>query len=392
MREVLDVVIEALERGERLALITAVRTVGSTPRHTAARLAVFASGESLGSIGGGTMEHQAIADARAVLNENTPRLVEYNLVGRGDGNLGLCGGTQEVFIDIVKPESQATTQLRAVRAALAQGEPAVVATIVRAEGAHLTPGTRQVIRWSGEAMGALGDARLDRAVVEQARRVMAEHYPQRLGFDPITGTSKRLMSTRRAAVEVFLDLYEPRPRLVIIGAGHIGAALAKQGRFLGWQVEVVDDRPDFLTPQRFPDADTTRLVAYDPETERLGPLDVAITPATAIVVATWGWDEPALRQLAGAPAFYVGLVASLRKATLILEALRGEGIDPAWLNGIRVPVGLDVGAESPEEIALSIMAEILTVARGTSGRPLREVRGERIASGQQCLTSLQIPV
>lgn len=380
MQQVLNAVIKALERGERLALITAVRSIGSTPRHSAARLAVFADGESVGTIGGGTMERQAVADARAALTENKPRLVEYNLIGRGEENLGLCGGTQEVFIDILGPQSRAAMELRAIRAALASGEPVVLATVIRAEDANLALGARQVVRWSGDAVGSLGDARLDQGVVDQARRVMAEHYPQRLAFEAGTGAVKRLMSTRRSAVEVFLDLYEPRPRLVIIGAGHIGMALAKQGRLLDWQVEIVDDRPEFLAPQRLPDADVTCLVAYDPKAERLGPLNVSFTPGTAVVVATWGWDEPVLRRLAGAPAFYVGLVASLRKAAVIFEALRGEGIDPAWLNSVRVPVGLDVGAESPAEIALAIMAEIVTVARGKSGRPLREVRGERVAS------------
>ncbi len=380
MQEILNAMIDALERGERLALITAVRSVGSTPRHSAARLVVFADGKTLGTIGGGSMEHQAVADARAALIENKPRLVEYNLIGRGEENLGLCGGTQEVFIDIAEPQGRIATELRAIRAALANGEPVVQATVVRAEEARLVPGARQVVGWSGNVLGSLGDARLDQQVVEQARHVMTEHYPQRLAFDPETGTVKRLMSTRRAAVEVFLDLHEPRPRLVIIGAGHIGVALAKQGRLLGWQVEVVDDRPDYIAPQHIPDADATHLVAYDPKTEQLGPLNVQMTPGTAVVVATWGWDEPALRRLAGAPVFYVGLVASLRKATIIFEALRDEGIDSTWLNNVRVPVGLDVGAESPEEIALAIMGEILTVARGKSGRPLREVRGGRVAS------------
>ncbi len=374
MQQILDRVIEALERGERVALLTAVRTVGSTPRHHAARLAVFANHEHLGTIGGGTLELQAIADARAALTANRSRLIEYSLNGSGPGDLGLCGGTQEVLIDILEG-NPATTQLRAVRAALEKGEPVVVADIVRGQGTELTPGTHQVIHFSGDTVGFLGNAQLEKAVVAAARQVMVERYPRRLGFDSVTGVVKRLMPTRRAPVEVFLDLYEPAPRVVIFGAGHIGVALAKQARLVGWQVEVVDDRPDYISSQNFPDANL-HLVAYDRETEQLGPLNVLIAPGTAVVVATWGWDQPALRQLAGAPAFYVGLVASMRKAAVIFGALREQGVDTAWLNSVRVPVGLDIGAERPEEIALAIMAEILAAARGKSGRPLREIRGE----------------
>lgn len=380
MPELTDSIITALEQNQPVALITSVRTVGSTPRHNAARLAVFPHGETAGSIGGGTMELQAVADARDALGEHKPRLVEYNLNGRGEGNLGLCGGTQGVFIDLLEPPSEAATQWRAIRAALAGGEPAVLAVILRAEGTDLTPGTRQVIRWSGDVLGSLGDRRMEQAVAEQARRVMVEHYPQRLGFDPVTGAVRRLVSTRQAAVEIFLDLYEPRPRLVIIGAGHIGVALARQAKFLGWHVAMVDDRPDYITGEHLPDADGRCLVAYDATREELGPLKVEITPGTAVAVATWGWDLPALRRLAGTPAFYTGLVASRRKAAVIFQLLREEGIDATWLDGVRVPIGLDVGAESPEEIALAIMAEILATARGKSGRPLCELHREQAAS------------
>lgn len=375
MPDVLDAVIEAAARGERVALVTTVRSVGSTPRHSAARLAILESGTTVGTIGGGTMELQAVADARAALAENKPRLVEYNLVGRGEGNVGLCGGTQEVFIDIV--DREALRSFSAIRRSLDSGEPSVLATVIRSDNADLAPGTHWLVNMHGKS-GSLGEMPI--ALADEARRVIAEHYPQRLGLDPATGAVKRLASTRRAAVEVYLDLNDPRPRLLIIGAGHIGAALAKQAKILHWQVDVIDDRPDFLTPENLPDPDATHLVAYNPETEQLAPMNAPVTAGTAIVVATWGWDEPALRQLAGAPAFYIGLVASLRKAAVIFEQLRAEGIDPNWLNSVRVPVGLDVGAESPQEIALAIMAEILAASRGKSGRPLREVRGDRLAA------------
>lgn len=373
MRDLLDAVLQALECGERVALITTVRSVGSTPRHNAAHLVVFPDGNTLGSIGGGTMELQAVADARTALAQNKPLLVEYSLTGRGEGNLGLCGGTQEVFIDVL--DRAALGPFRAIRRALDEGEPAVLAVVVRSDSPTLARGTRQLVRLQGESEppGASWQQ-----VVDAARDAMAAHYPSRIGFDPQTGASHRLLSTRRAPVEVFLDLYDPRPRLLILGAGHIGVALARQARFLNWQVDVIDDRADFLTSQNLPDTDSVYLAGYDPGTEQLAPLSVSVTAGTAVVVATWGWDEPALRQLAGVPAFYVGLVASLRKATVILEQLRTEGVDPDWLNRVRVPVGLDLGAESPEEIALAIMAEILATARGKTGLPLQEVRGSRI--------------
>jgi len=392
MDQVLDKMIHALERGEPVAHLTTVRAVGSTPRHSAARLAVFADRE-LGSIGGGTLERQAIADARVALRERHPTLTEYNLTGRGTDKQGMCGGTQEVFIDLLTPCAATLAQLRAIQAALNLGEPIVLAKTIRAENSPLAIGAHTIVDAAGNSLGSLGDARLDQAIASEARCVMNEHYPQRVSFDATTGAITRLLSTRRADVEIYLDLYEPQARLVIIGAGHIGQALTQVAKFLHWRVEVVDDRADFLTPAHLPNVDATHLVAYDAQTEQLASLEVEVTPNTAIVVATWGWDEPALRALAHTPVFYLGLVASLRKAALIFDALRNEGIDADWLNHIRVPVGLDLGAETPEEIALAIMAEILATRRGKSGRPLHEINQERLALLKpHPPTALPIPV
>ncbi|MCW5854375.1 MAG: XdhC family protein, partial [Anaerolineae bacterium] len=358
-----------------------VRSVGSTPRHSAATLVVFPDGSAVGSIGGGAMEWQAVADAQAALAEGRPRLVEYNLIGRVEGNLGLCGGTQEAFIDLWRLDAAHTVAslLGTVQTALGEGEPSILATVIRAdEESGVSIGRSCVIRRSGAVQGSLGQPGLDRAVVDAASSAFAEGYPSRLAYDPPTGTVKRLMSTRRAPIEIFLQVIDPRPRLLIIGAGHIGAALARLGKFLGWWVGVVDDRPGFLTSDRLPGVDLVYQADYQPDSEVLAPMEVVVTPGTAVVVTTWGWDEPALRWLAGSAPTYIGLVSSLRKAALIFQQLRDEGVDPAWLDQVRVPVGLDLGAESPEEIALAIMAEALAVSRRKSGRPLREVRGERV--------------
>ncbi len=381
MRDILEAVLEGLARGETLARVTLVRAVGSTPRHSAATLVVFPDGNAVGSIGGGTMEWQAMADAQAALAEGQPRLVEYNLIGRVEGNVGLCGGTQEAFIDLWRPDAagMVASLLGAVQAALGKGEPSILATVIRAEGgSDLAVGSNLVVRRGGETQGGLGTPELDRAVVAAASGAFADGYPTRLAYDPTTGATRRLMATRRAPIEVFLQVVDPRPRLLVVGAGHIGAALARLGKFLGWWVGVVDDRPSFLTPDHLPGVDLVYEAEYQPDSEVLTPPAVEVTPGTAVVVTTWGWDEPALRWLAGSDPTYIGLVSSLRKAALIFQQLREEGVDPAWLDRVRVPVGLDLGAESPEEIALAIMAEALAVSRRKSGRPLCEVRGERV--------------
>ncbi len=378
MDEVVIAARDALARGERVALVTLIRSFGSTPRHKAARLVVWSDGRFRGSIGGGTMELQAIADARDALAQGKPRLAEYNLNGREAGNVGLCGGTQQVFIDLLSATADGSdaAQLSAIVESLQRGEPAVQATVIQADQENkLRIGAKIVVTPSSVA-GSLSDPRLDRLVANESKQALADRYARRIAVGLSTYTVQPLSATRRAPVEISFDLFEPQRRLMIIGAGHIGAALAKIGKYLGWWVSVIDDRPDFAAHQHVPDADEIQLVDYEPTSERLAPMNLHVTPDTAIVVATWGWDEPALEQLAGAPASYVGLVASARKAVMIFDALRSRGIAPGWLDSVRVPVGLDLGAETPQEIALAIMAEILAVSRRKSGMPLREVRGK----------------
>lgn len=378
MDELLIAARDALTRGERLALVTLIRSFGSTPRHKSARLVVWSDGRFLGSIGGGTMELQAIADAREALAEGKPRLEEYNLNGRGEGNVGLCGGTQQVFIDLLSTTADGSdvAHLSAIVDSLQRGEPAVLATVIQTDAqSNSRAGAKLVVKSATDHSGSLGDPRLEQQVIAEAAKVLGDRQARRIGADPSANAVHPLSATRRAPVEIFLDLFEPQPRLMIIGAGHIGAALAKIAKYLGWWVSVIDDRPDFATRRHVPDADEIRLVGYEPTSERLAPMNLLVTPDTAVVVATWGWDEPALLQLAGAPAFYIGLVASARKALVIFDALRARGADSDWLDGVRVPVGLDLGAETPEEIALAIMAEVLAVSRRKSGMPLHLVRG-----------------
>ena len=272
--DVLQAAVAALQSGQRAALLTVVRTIGSAPRHSGAKMLVQADGSLVGTIGGGTVEERAVADAVQALSDGGSVLKTYNISGQGDDNLGLCGGAADVSIEVLAPA----------------------------------------------------------------------------------------------------------PRLVIIGAGHIGQALATLADIVGIDVDVFDDRPDWATAERFPTAKGLHIVAYDRHTEALAPLPVQIAASTAVVVATWGWDAPALRQILPTPAFYIGLVGSRRKLKLMAELLTAGGFDRQQIERIHAPAGLDLGGEAPGEIALSIMAEIQTVRYSASAQPLVSVRRPASAS------------
>jgi xanthine dehydrogenase accessory factor len=231
----------------------------------------------------------------------------------------------------------------------------------------------------GRIVGTVGGATLEERVIEDARESLASGRGRLGKYIFSSEGDPESIGLCGGEVEVHVEVLEPDPEMLIIGAGHVAQPVAAIGHLIGMHVTVVDDRPAFATRERFPQADVVAVVPYDAATEKLDPLPATIGQATYIVVATWGWDEPALAQVLAAdpPPAYVGLVASPTKARAIFEQLAQRGLPQARLDLVRAPIGLDLGAETPEEIALAIVAEILAVRRKASGRPLFEARKPR---------------
>jgi xanthine dehydrogenase accessory factor len=260
---------------------------------------------------------------------------------------------------------------RASAQALQRGESAALAIVIQAD-ARWSVGAKMLVRADGSTLGNLGDARLDQIILPIAQRAI------KIGHGPRVTLKERDGALTEASPFEAVEVLLPSPTLLLIGAGHIGEALVRLARMMQWRVVVVDDRKDFLLPVRMPDADERIFVQYDPATETLEPMPLTITPSTFIVVATWGWDEPALKQIANSPAAFIGLVASSRKAIFIFRELIKNGISAEALARVHVPVGLDLGGEAPGEIALAIMAEILMVFRGGTAKSLTESKGSVI--------------
>jgi len=377
MKDVFQALLEALKAGETVALLTVVRASGSTPRHLPSNMLVRADGSCVGSIGGGTLELQAIQNVRAAIAEGRPRLADYNLTGKEPGNVGLCGGTEQVFIDVIRGQGVARGIFEAVVNALEAGESIALATVVQADAAPRL-GAKMLVRGDGSTLGSLGDARLTSSVRQVAPEAITAGASRRIAYVERDGCLAEAAPGEQGSVDLFIEVMRPNPTLLLIGAGHIGEALMRMAKMLAWRVVVVDDRPDFITPLRLPEADERILVPYDPQTERLDQMLVRVTPSTYIVIATWGWDEPALRQVVNSSAAYIGLVASPRKAIVIFRDLLREGFSADALARVRVPTGLDLGAETPAEIALSIMAEMLMVQRRATAMPLMQFKGSAV--------------
>jgi xanthine dehydrogenase accessory factor len=221
----------------------------------------------------------------------------------------------------------------------------------------------------GRIQGTVGGATLEERVIEDALEGLESRKSQLNTYVFSTTDDPASVGLCGGEVEVHIEVIEPQATLYILGAGHVAMPLAVIGKEIGMRVVVVDDRDAYATEERFPGVDELQVVAYDEGQEVLAPLPVPLSPPCYVVVATWGWDEPALMQILQNKPIpeYVGLVASPTKARVIEERLKEAGLPEDIVSQVRAPIGLDLGAETPGEIALAIAAEILKERRRASG-------------------------
>ena len=251
------------------------------------------------------------------------------------------------------------------REALDGGEPMASVTVIEwrpaADGTAPPVAGARLAVWAGRTRGTLGDPRLDARAAQLAREALAG--PGRV--------SSHEVETEAGVCVLYVEPHRPPPDLVIVGAGHIARPLCTVGALLGFRVTVLDDRPEFATRERFPEAAEVRRADFaDPFR------GVDIGPQTYLVLVTRGhkYDYEALIDVLRRPVLpaYVGMVGSRRRTRAALEQVVRDGIDPDRIAAIRAPIGLDVHAETPGEIAIAIAAELVLVRRGGTGRPLRE--------------------
>ncbi len=360
MRDILTEISAWWQAGETFGLATVVRTFRSAPRDPGAALAVSAAGDVVGSVSGGCVEGAVYEVAREVCDTGKPVLQTYGVSDDDAFAVGLtCGGILDVFVEPVDRSS--FPELGDIAAAVGTGEPVAVATVVAGPGSL---GARRVI-WPADASGSLGLTRLDDAVDDDTRGMLAQgltgmrHYGAR--------------GERRAdELSVFVHSFAPPPRMVVFGAIDFAAAVASIGKYLGYHVTVCDARPVFATPARFPDADEVVVDWPHRFLQRM-----AVDERTVICVLTHDpkFDVPVLEVALRTPAAYVGAMGSRRTHEDRLERLRAVGLTEAELARLRSPIGLDLGARTPEETAVSVAAELIQLRWGGSGQALTSTDG-----------------
>ncbi len=362
MRDILDPITKWWESDETFGLATVVQTFSSAPREPGAAMAVSADGEVVGSVSGGCVEGAVYELATEVRATGQPVLRRYGISDDDAFAVGLtCGGIIDIFVEPASRERFA--ELREVGEAVRQGFPVAVATVIEGPG---DIGARRVI-WEGErATGTLGAGdRLDQAVDDDARGMLAQGLTgvRRYGPDG---------ERRRDELAIFVQSFAPPPRMLVFGAIDFAAAVARAGKFLGYRVTVCDARPVFATASRFPDAD--EVITDWPHRYLSG---TSTDQRTVICVLTHDpkFDVPLLEVALRQPAAYIGAMGSRRTHEDRLARLREAGLTEAELARLRSPIGLDLGARTPEETAIAIAAELIQLRWGGSGRPLTATTG-----------------
>lgn len=366
--EILDAVGRASADGEPVALATIIDVRGSTYRREGARLLVCGSGRLVGNISGGCLEGDVATAAREVMETGSPKVLLYDLTADDDAVWGLglgCNGAIEVFVEATRADD---TLWDAVRSALEGAEAVAVATAVRGAG-PVRAGCRMVVWPDGRRLGTLskpGAPILRSADDEAAALAQASLANLRSGI--------HLVSTPQGAARVFVEVMRPPLKLLVCGAGHDAIPVVRFGSLLGWRVLVLDRREALLSRERFPTA-TGFVHAEFRDAGTAAPVD----RHTFVLVMTHNYlhDRDLLRAFLPTGATYVGMLGPRARTERILRELREAGVKVSEEREAHVfgPVGLDIGSETPDEIAISVIGEILAIARGRQGGFLRSRHG-----------------
>jgi xanthine dehydrogenase accessory factor len=338
MKEVINDINRWLDEKQPVALATVVQTWGSAPRKVGAKMALTPNGAISGSVSGGCVEGAVFEAGTAVLQANQPQLLHFGVADETAWDVGLaCGGTIEVFVE---PLDTAVTQF--IHTLIQNDQAGAAITVIRGPEGSL--GRKLAVSRAGERLGTLGDNGLDaQAIVAEAKAV----HPQRVQLSD--------------EIEVFIDTVRPGPTLIMVGGVHIAIALTSYAKTLGYHTLVIDPRRAFSSNERFPHVD--QLIQAWPDKAFA---EVKITAETAVALLTHDpkIDDPALKIILKANPFYIGALGSKKTHARRVERLRGEGFSDAEIGQIHGPIGLDIGAQTAEEIALSIMAEIVQARNG----------------------------
>ncbi len=361
MKELFHSLNKALQQGQRVTLATVVSRKGSLPMSKQARMIVFQDGSSLGTVGGGLLEADVMREALHMLEaQKAPQILSFRLNAEHAEADGLvCGGTAEILLEPFSSEMDVTV-LQKTEQTYSASKAAIVVTLLPSDqdAVTLEKPRKLLISEDGMAAGTLGHEVLDARAIELVRPRVGQTCLETVDL-PLSSEEGRMIGVERA--RVFLESILSAPTAYIFGGGHVSLSLSKVLPFIGFEYVVIDDRPEFVTVERFPTAKSVLCHNFD---NVFDSLDVS-AHASYLIIVTRGHssDFVVLEQALRRPAKYIGMIGSRRKVRLLLDGLQQQGVPVERLGQVHAPIGLEIHADTPEEIAISIAAELIKVRR-----------------------------
>lgn len=368
MESIYNKLADFVRTDQTVAVATIIDVRGSVPREVGAKMIIHPLGQHVGTVGGGCGEADVIRAGIGVIQSGEPTVVRVDLTEDVSmQSMGVCGGILDVFVEQVRPASLSGAvppleRIEALRTSVLAREPVALATVVSGSQA----GREAVIWLDRPPLGELGLAALEQQVISDAREVLRERQHRLLRYRGEMPESE---------VRVFVEVQRRAPELLIVGAGHIAVPLAQMASICDFSVTVLDDRPRFANAERFPSA---RRVIAAPMRETVRDLPLDQDSYVVLVTRGHSHDVECLLEVLDRPIAYIGMIGSQRRVDAVFELLAEEmGIDPVKFDRVYAPIGVDIGAITPAEIAVCIIAEIISVFRGGTVPSLSDRRRQR---------------
>jgi xanthine dehydrogenase accessory factor len=354
MKEIYPKIVELFEMNRFSVLATIISLSGSAPRGVGTKFLILEDGSFVGTIGGGLLENAVIEESKKVFASRLPEFFSYSLKGTdiSDSEM-LCGSDMELFLEPVSPDNLNHLHIfKEITDIIRRGGSGVLATVVDAEHWYAGQIPKMFLKSDGERIGSLlGIQEIEESIMDRMDQLLDEKQPVKI----------ICRDEEENRLNIFLEPVISDPILYIFGGGHVSGQVVPLANRVGFKVVVIDDRPEFSMPETFPEAEEVYSYPFDSVMDRF-----PINESSYIVIITRGHshDKEVLAQALKTPAVYIGMIGSRRKISIIYNKLLEEGFTKDQLDQVHSPIGIDIGAETPEEIAVSIVAELIKVRAG----------------------------
>lgn len=368
MKEIFNEVLRAAQDSSDACLATVVATEGTAPRKEGSKMLVIGGKTLKGTVTiGGCVDSQVIEASEEVARSGSPQLLRMQLGEEDALEIGLtCAGALWVLVEPVRMNPEISARIKSL---LEKGTPFALLTVTRSSLPSVRPSSKAIVTPDGEASGSLGDETLNHVALMMAKDLFSKGTSRSANWD---AEFKPVEGSKHAAVEVFIDVIGYSPNLFIFGAGQVAVPVSRLASEAGFRVHIIDTRPIFANRERFPTTSEI-LVGFPGEIARgceFNQFSFALLLAHAAK-----HDLPVLEVLLRSDIRYIGILGSSKRAVALAKKLREMGFVDGEIARLHIPVGLDIGAETAEQMAVAVVGELLMVRSGRTGKSMKRVRG-----------------